>query len=103
LNDDLGDERAERVEAEVLAVIRDLVARGPAERLAIQDITDEFTTRFGAAYEKRITPRWIGSIVRRPLHLKPSRSTGMFTVGPEDVARLGGLYSGWEGCISRTE
>jgi hypothetical protein len=92
LNDDLDDERAESVEAEVLSVIRDLVARGPAERLAIQDITAEFTIRFGAAYEKRITPRWIGSIIRRRLGLKPSRSTGVFTLGPEDVARLGALY-----------
>lgn len=92
LNDDIEDERAESVEAEVLTVIRDLVARGPAERLAIQDIATEFTNRFGAAYEKRITARWIGSIVRRRLGLKPSRSTGVFVLGPEDVARLGTLY-----------
>ena len=45
-----------------------------------------------AALERRVTPRWIGSIVRRRLGLKPSRTTGIFTLGPEEVARLASLY-----------
>jgi hypothetical protein len=91
-NEDLVEERAEAAEAQVLAVIRDLVARGPEARLAIQDITREFLTRYGAEYERRVTPRWVGSLVRRRLGLKPSRSTGIFTLGPEEVARLASLY-----------
>ncbi|MCU1231000.1 MAG: hypothetical protein JWO97_3884 [Acidobacteria bacterium] len=91
-NEDLVDERAESVEAEVLTVIRDLVAKGPEARLAMQDVADEFTARYGSQYAKRVTPRWIGSIVRRRLGLRPSRSTGIFTLGPEDVARLAALY-----------
>ena len=71
--------------------IRDLVAR-PGSRLAIQDITQEFIHRYGDEYERRITPRWVGSLVRRRLGLRPSRSTGVFTLGPEDVARLAALY-----------
>jgi hypothetical protein len=92
LNDDLLDERSETAEAQILTVIRDLVSKGPDVRLAIQDITTEFTARYGAEYERRVTPRWIGSLVRRRLGLKPSRSTGLFTLGPEDVARLKALY-----------
>jgi hypothetical protein len=91
-NEDLVEERSETAEAEVLTVIRDLVSKGPDVRLAIQDITTEFIARYGAEYERRVTPRWIGSLVRRRLGLKPSRSTGLFTLGPEDVARLKGLY-----------
>ncbi len=93
LNDELLDERSEAAEAQVLAVIRDLVARGPGARLAIQDITREFIVRHGDEYERRVTPRWIGSLVRRRLGLKPSRSTGVFALGPEDVARLASLYA----------
>lgn len=92
-NQDIVDERSEAAEAQVLAVIRDLVARGPGARLAIQDITREFIARYGDEYERRVTPRWIGSLVRRRLGLKPSRSTGIFTLGPEDVARLASLYA----------
>jgi hypothetical protein len=91
-NEDLLEERSEAAEAQVLAVIRDLVAKGPEAGLAIQDITREFLARYGAEYERRVTPRWIGSLVRRRLGLKPSRSTGVFTLGPEDVARLSSLY-----------
>jgi hypothetical protein len=93
LNDDLVDERSEEAEAQVLAVIRDLVAKGPDARLAIQDITRVFLERYGERYERRVTPRWIGSLVRRRLGLKPSRSTGVFTLRPEDVARLASLYA----------
>jgi hypothetical protein len=91
-NEDLVEERSEAAEAQVLQVIRDLVSRGPEARLAIQDITREFIRRYGDDYERRVTPRWIGSLVRRRLGLKPSRSTGIFTLGPEDVARLASLY-----------
>jgi hypothetical protein len=91
-NEDLVEERSETAEAQILTVIRDLVSKGPDVRLAIQDITTEFIARYGAEYERRVTPRWVGSLVRRRLGLKPSRSTGLFTLGPEDVARLKALY-----------
>jgi len=91
-NEELVEERSEAVEAQILAVIRDLVASGPEARLAMQDITREFLARYGGEYERRVTPRWIGSLVRRRLGLKPSRTTGVFTLGPEDVARLSSLY-----------
>jgi hypothetical protein len=92
-SESLAEERSESAEAQVLAVIRDLVARGPEARLAVQDITDGFLTRFGNDYERRVTPRWIGSLIRRRLGLRPSRSTGVFTLGPEDVAGLRSLYA----------
>lgn len=90
-NADLVEERSETPEAQILTVIRDLVAK-PDARLAIQDITQEFLARYGPEYERRLTPRWVGSIVRRRLGLRPSRSTGVFTLGPEEVAKLAALY-----------
>jgi hypothetical protein len=91
-NEDLAEERQESAEAQVLTVIRDLVSRGPDARLAIADIAREFAFRYGSEYEKRVTPRWVGSIVRRRLGLHASRTTGIFTLGPEEVAKLGALY-----------
>jgi len=92
MNEELREERRESVEAEVLDVIRSLVTKGPDTRLSIQDITNEFSARHGKDYERRVTPRWIGSIVRRRLGLKPTRSTGVYALGPEDVVKLAGLY-----------
>jgi hypothetical protein len=92
-NEDILEERSASAEAQALAVIRDLVAKGPDARLAIQDIAREFMARHGTEYERRITPRWVGSIVRRRLGLRASRSTGVFTLGPEEVTRLKALYT----------
>jgi len=92
-NEELVEDRSESAEAQVLQVIRDRMVRDPEARLAVQDITEEFLTRFGSEYERRITPRWIGSVIRRRLGLRPTRSTGVFTLRPEDVARLKSLYA----------
>ena len=93
LNEDAVEERSESAEAQVLCVIRELVAKGPEARLAIQDITSAFLARYGSEYERRITPHWVGSIVRRRLGLRPSKSTGTYLLRPEDVARLPALYA----------
>jgi hypothetical protein len=92
LNDDAVEERSETAEAQVLSVIRELVAKGPDSRLAVRDITSAFLARYGNEYERRITPHWIGSIVRRRLGLRPSKSTGTYLLRPEDVALLPALY-----------
>lgn len=73
-------------------MIHDLISRGPGERLTVQAITDEFTKRFGEEYARRVTPRWIGSIIRRRLGLRPGRSTGTFTLGAEEIPKLEALY-----------
>ena len=91
-NEDLAEERSEGAEAQILIVLRDLIARGPSARLSVQDVTNEFTSRFGDEYARRVTPRWIGSIMRRRLGLRPSRSTGVFTLGPEEIPKLQQLY-----------
>ncbi|MBV8543914.1 MAG: hypothetical protein JO093_13620 [Acidobacteria bacterium] len=92
-NEELKDERAESVEAELLAVVRDLVARGPEQSLTVKEITTEFLARHGDEYERRATPRWIGSILRRRLGLRPSRNTGTFSLSPEEIAKLQALYA----------
>lgn len=91
-NEELRDERAESVEAQILAVIRDLVAKGPEQGLTVKDIAAEFIARHGTEYERRATPRWVGSIVRRRLGLKPTRNTGVFTLSPEELVKLPALY-----------
>jgi len=92
-NDDIKDERAESVEAELLAVVRDLVARGPEQSLTVKEITTEFLVRHGGEYERRATPRWVGSILRRRLGLRPTRNTGVFALSPEEIAKLQSLYA----------
>ena len=91
-NRDIVDERSEGAEAQVLEIIRDLVAQPEAD-LSIKVITDEFLLRHSAEYERRVTARWIGSIVRRRLGLRPTRSSGNYELRPEDIAKLPALYA----------
>jgi hypothetical protein len=91
-NEELVGERSEGAEAQVLTIVRDLVAV-PGSSLGIRQIADEFMRRFGSEYERRVTPHWVGSIVRRRLGLRPSRSSGQYTLRPEDVAKLPALYA----------
>lgn len=92
-NHELAEERAESVEAQVLGVIRDLLSHGLGERLSVRNVTTKFAERFGEEYARRITPRWIGSIMRRRLGLRPARSTGIYVIGPEEIRKLSALYA----------
>ncbi len=91
-NEELRDERAESMEAQVLMVIKDLVAKGPAQSLVVKLIATEFLARHGDEYERRVTPRYVGSIIRRRLGLRPTRNTGVYALAPEEIAKLQPLY-----------
>ena len=54
--------------------------------------TDIFIERHGDEYERRITPRWIGNIVRRNLQLKTQKSRGVFVLAPTEIPKLTRLY-----------
>lgn len=76
-------------EAHLIEVIRDL-ATDSAGGLAIGDIATRFVDRFGGEYERPITPRWIGTVLRRRLHLSPHKSNGRYLVAI-DQQRLAAL------------
>jgi hypothetical protein len=55
-------------------------------------VTDRFTHRHGRDYE-RITPKWIGTIIRKRLHLRTHKSGhGVFVISPEELKKLPVLY-----------
>jgi hypothetical protein len=89
---DLRSERAMEVEAQTLEVIRELSTRRPQPTLAIKDITDRFSERFASDYD-RITPKWVGTIIRKRLQLKTHKSSGgVFVISPEERQKLPRLY-----------
>ncbi len=85
-------ERGLSTEAQLLEVVRELA--GEAHRLAvpIRDIADRFASRFGSDHERPITPRWIGTVLRRRLHLAPYKTHGRYVLPVADRARLAWLY-----------
>jgi hypothetical protein len=77
-------------EAQVLEIIRDLQAEGGT--LTIRDITTWFANRHAAEYERAITTKWIGYIVRKRLNLKTHKSHGVFVIPTSELPALHRLY-----------
>ncbi|HEX7423945.1 MAG TPA: hypothetical protein VF311_08670, partial [Terriglobales bacterium] len=91
-NHELIAERGMGTEAQVLEIIRDMASSSYDNKLTIKDITSRFTDRHGADYERKITTKWIGNIVRRKLHLVTHKSHGVFVIPISELPKLDRLY-----------
>jgi hypothetical protein len=86
-------ERGLTTEAQLLEVIRELSEAEAATVLPVGDIKARFVECFGGEYTRPITPRWIGGLLRRRLHLSPYKSHGRYVLPVFDKAQLVALYS----------
>ena len=80
------------IEAQLLEVIRSMILDPEPKKLSIKNVTDAFTERFAKEYERHITPKWIGTIIRRKLQLKTHKSDGNFVIPPTEFPKLEQLY-----------
>jgi hypothetical protein len=83
-------DRGMDIEAQVLEVIQHLQRR--RSKLAVGEITSAFIDRFGEEYERPITNKWVGFIIRRKLHVKTQKSHGTFVIPLGEEERLRRLY-----------
>jgi hypothetical protein len=90
-NQQIVADRGMDTEARVLEIIRDLGATGEA-KLSMKEITDLFAERHQEEYERKITPKWIGGIVRKKLKLRTRKSDGVFVIPREEHPKLYHLY-----------
>jgi hypothetical protein len=91
-NRELVVERGMDAEAYILEILRDLLAAPGEAAVSIKEITSVFIERHGAEYERKITPRWVGSILRRRLGLMTHKSHGVFVVSRTELPKLPRLY-----------
>ncbi|MCI0423099.1 MAG: hypothetical protein L0312_28390, partial [Acidobacteria bacterium] len=86
-------ERGMDMEAQVLEIIRDM-QESPmgGGRLSVKDITSWFIDRHGEDYEKKITGKWIGYVIRKKLGLKTERGRDGYIVPSTEAAKLARLY-----------
>lgn len=85
-------ERGMDVEAQVLAVIRDLSERSEHGNLPIKDITAAFAERHAAEHEHAATNQWIGALVRRKLGLRTHKSHGNYGIPLTERPKLNRLF-----------
>jgi hypothetical protein len=89
-NREIVADRGMDVEAQVLEVIKDLA--GQQSKLTIGEVTAAFIERFGREYDRAITNKWVGYIIRRKLNIKTQKSHGVFAIPLAENKRLKRLY-----------
>jgi hypothetical protein len=83
-------DRGMDIEAQVLEVIKNL--EGLDSKLSVGEITAAFIDHYGREYERPITNKWIGYIIRRKLRIRTQKSHGVFIIPLGEQERLRRLY-----------
>lgn len=83
-------ERGMTTEAEVLGVIKTLV--GMRGEPSIKELAHSFAAQYGEGFERRVTPKWIGGIVRTRLLLKTEKREKGFVIPDSEKGKLEWLY-----------
>src|SRR5438552_8308905 len=83
--DQLISDRGLDAEAQLLEVIRDLDANDVVGAgLSLKLITSRFSEKYGEEFDRKITPRWIGGLIRQKLGLATERRHGSYFVASQE-------------------
>lgn len=86
------ERRGLETEAQILEVVCALMDGREEFQVPLATIAERFTEQHGAEYDYRVTPRWIGHMLRKKLHLVPRKSDGVYVLPIEEVRKLPKLY-----------
>lgn len=86
---DIAADRGMGVEAQVLETIIALrQAKEPDRGVELKAIWVAFANRHGDEYERKITPHWIGQVIRRRLGLKTERRREGYVIASSEAPKL---------------
>lgn len=92
INADLIEDRGLDVESDILGIIRDLISCQDQRHISIKDITSELQRCYGSEYDRNITNKWVGGIVRRRLQIRTQKSNGVYIIPLTQRPRLERLF-----------
>lgn len=81
-------ERSSSIEAGVLEVLKDLYQQGKDGSIPVSEVTTIFTERFSAEYERPITVRIIGGVLRKRLRLVTYKSHGIYVLPATEKTKV---------------
>jgi len=73
-------ERSASAEGGVLEILAGMLSEQTRATVPVSDVTAAFVGRFGQEYERPITSRFIGGILRKRLHLVTYKSHGVYVM-----------------------
>lgn len=86
-------DRAGSPEGQTLQVVSDLLCQDDKPVLLLQEIVAAFSARFGTEYDRPITNRYLGGILRNRLGLPLYKTGGVIAVSLKDRTRLDALFA----------
>jgi hypothetical protein len=81
-------ERGFLVEAQVLEILAELMASSTHPVVSVGNIAFGLIERYGSEYDRPITNRWIGSILRKRLNIKTYKSHGIYVVPTNERSKV---------------
>jgi hypothetical protein len=85
-------DRGMDMEAQVLEIIQELQGVSDGAGISIKEIASRFIEQHGEDFERKITPHWIGQIVRRKLGLKTERQMRGYVLARAEGPKLTRLF-----------
>ena len=85
-------DRGMETEAQILEIIRDMLHSPFETRLSMTDITSWMIDRHSMDYERKITSKWIGNIIRKKLNLRLQKSDGLLSIPLAEEPKLERLF-----------
>jgi hypothetical protein len=89
---DLVADRGMDVEAQMLEIIQEIQQDPFSPGLAIKEIAERFIARHGEDFERKITPHWVGYIIRRKLGLRTEKRHGKYMIAAPEGTKLARLF-----------
>ena len=68
------------VEAQVLEILAELMADSQRPVVPVSEIATGLIERYGSEYDRPITNRWVGSMLRKRLNIRTYKSHGVYVV-----------------------
>lgn len=93
IDDELRFDRSLRPEALVLKVIVELQETRPNANIPLSEITKLVVERHGKDFDRYVTPRYVGELVRKRLRLATYKSHGVYVVPASETAKIEFLRS----------
>src|SRR5437867_11891675 len=84
-------DRGMDMEAQVLEVIQELQSVSDGAGISIKEIASRLIEQHGEDFERQVTPRWVGRIVRRKLGLRTEKRHGSYVIASSEGPNLARL------------
>jgi hypothetical protein len=81
-------ERGMLVEAQVLEILAQLMAASQRPVISVADVVSGLTERYGGEYDRPLTNKWAGGILRKRLNIHTYKSHGVYVVPISERSKI---------------